>query len=371
MSSDQTEPQQRPRPPSRHRRLTRFTLLALAPVVAILVGGYYYAIGGRYVSTENAYVKTDKVAISTDIDGRVIKVSVVDNQLVDLGDLLFSLDPEPYRIELSETESQLRQVRSEVEALRASLRQQRQELNKAEIDITYWRREFERQKQLIKKGHASKSKYDLALHDLELAQQQANSIREEINEVIANLNGHPDAPSELHPRYMEAKARRDEAELNLRRAEIGAPIAGIVTRMTLQPGEYVEEGTPVFSIVQVHHPWVEANLKETDLANVRVGQAATITVDAYPGALWNATIQSISPATGAEFSLLPPQNATGNWVKVVQRIPVKLVIDQPQPNGVPPLRAGMSVEVRIDTLHEREMPSFVKSSVGWVKNGTE
>ena len=367
MSSENPETQVHASPVTAGRRMLRIVLLALAPVVAILVGGYFYATGGRYVSTENAYVKAEKVAISTDVDGRVVSVEVADNEVVSAGTVMFRIDPEPFKIALDEAEAKLRQVRAEVEAMRATYRQKKQDLNMSEIDITYWRREFERQKQLIQKGHASKAKYDLALHDLERSQQHANAIREEINEVVASLNDRPSDPPEAHPRYLEMQAARDEAALDLRRSLVRAPLDGIVTRMTLQPGEYVEEGTPVFSVVRAQDTWVEANLKETDLTNVRVGQAARITVDAYPGVVWAATIESISPATGAEFSLLPPQNATGNWVKVVQRVPVKLVIENSA--DAPLLRAGMSVVVEIDTLNEREMPSFVGSALGWMKNG--
>ena len=260
----------------------------------------------------------------------------------------------------------MRSVSTQIEATRAQLRQKHQELNMAEVDISYMRREFERQRQLVEKGHASKAKYDEAIHGLESAQQGANEIREEINEVIANLAGDPNISVEKHPAYLEAKSVRDEVALALRRTEIYAPIDGIATRMTLQPGEYVEAGEPIFSIVETNVVWIEANLKETELTNVVVGQNATIKVDAYPGVVWQAQIESISPATGAEFSLLPPQNATGNWVKVVQRIPVKLTIQEVA--GMPALRAGMSVLVEIDTLHEREMPSLLRSALGWIKD---
>ncbi len=353
MSSTENEalPERRPIDPG--KRTLRVVLLALAPIVAILVGGYFYVTGGRIVSTENAYVKADKVAVSTDVDGRVIQVSVADNQPIRAGQLLFRLDPEPFRIALEEAEANMRSVSTQIEATRAQLRQKHQELNMAEVDISYMRREFERQRQLVEKGHASKAKYDEAIHGLESAQQGANEIREEINEVIANLAGDPNISVEKHPAYLEAKSVRDEVALALRRTEIYAPIDGIATRMTLQPGEYVEAGEPIFSIVETNVVWIEANLKETELTNVVVGQHATIKVDAYPGAIWQARIESISPATGAEFSLLPPQNATGNWVKVVQRIPVKLTIQEVA--GMPALRAGMSVLVEIDTLHEREI----------------
>lgn len=339
------------------RRFVRLILLAVAPVVAALIGLYFYATGGRYISTENAYIKSDKVAISTDITGRVIEVKVVDNQMVKAGDLLFRLDPEPFKLSLDEAEARVRSTRTEIEAMRAQYRQKQQELNKADIDIKFAQTEFERQQQLIKQGYASRSKFDAAQHLLNQSQQAAKAAREQMAEVAANLGGSPGVPTEQNPRYLQAISKRDDAALDLRRVDVYAPIEGIVTRMTLQPGEHVERGTPVFSVVKTTSMWVEANLKETELTHVRVGQPAKVTVDAYPGYSWDAKVESISPATGAEFSLLPPQNATGNWVKVVQRVPVRLAIE-PRTDA-PPLRAGISVVAEIDTGHEREMPSFI------------
>ena len=367
MSSNEPADAAPARRPPISRRALRVVLLALAPLAAALVGLYFYATGGRFVTTENAYVKSDKVAVSTDVAGRVAEVLVADNQIVQPGTPLFRLDPEPFRIALDQTEARVKAVRAEIEATRALYRQKKQDLAKAEIDITFNKREFERQQQLVQQGHATRSKFDQALHNLEQSQQATNAIRETINEVVAQLGGDPNIPTENHPKFLAARSQRDDAALDLRRIEVKAPIEGIVTRMTLQPGEHVEKGTPVFSIVRTTDMWVEANLKETELTYVRVGQPAKITVDAYPGAVWQAKVESISPATGAEFSLLPPQNATGNWVKVVQRVPVKLVI---QPKGdAPALRAGISVVVEIDTGHEREMPSFFRSATAVFKNG--
>lgn len=366
-SNEQLAPQIETRPRvSPIKRLVRVVLLSLAPIVAILVGGYLYATGGRIVSTENAYVKADKVAISTDIDGRVIEVTATDNQVVKAGDLLFRLDPEPYRIALDQAEAKLRTVAAEIEATRALHRQKVQALNRTEIDIGYMRREFERQRQLIQKGHASKAKYDEAEHNLELARQASNAMREQISEVVANLGGDPDIPVEQHPDYLAARSVRDEAALALKRTEVYAPIDGVVTRMTIQPGEWFEEGEPIFSIVDTGRHWIEANLKETELTYVHEGLKARVKVDAYPGLVWEATVDSISPATGAEFSLLPPQNATGNWVKVVQRIPVHLALGVR--DNLPPLRAGMSVQVEIDTERDREVPGLVSSALGLMKD---
>jgi membrane fusion protein (multidrug efflux system) len=336
----------------------RIVLLGFPPIAALFVGIYFYATGGRYVSTENAYVKSDKVAISTDVSGRVANIEVTDNQIVKAGTLLFQLDPEPFRIVLDEAEATLGATKDEIEATRALYRQKHQDLTKADIDIAFLGHEVERQKQLIQQGNTTHAKFDDADHNMKVAQQSANVAREQIAEVVATLAGNPNIRAEQHPNYLQAKSRRDDAALDLRRISVFAPMDGEVTRVTLQPGEHVEKGRPIFSLVKTTSMWVEANMKETELGFVRVGQPARITVDTYPGYAWNAKVESISPATGAEFSLLPPQNATGNWVKVVQRVAVKLLIE-PHVDA-PRLRAGMSVFVEIDTAHAREMLSLVR-----------
>ncbi|HET6221847.1 MAG TPA: HlyD family secretion protein, partial [Dongiaceae bacterium] len=182
--------------------------------------------------------------------------------------------------------------------------------------------------------------------------------------ILAQLSGEPDLPPERHPRYLAAEAARDQSALDLRRTVITAPTAGFVSNVTLRPGDYVRTGTPVFSLVETAHLWVEANFKETQLTYVKPGQPATVAVDTYPGVSWNVIVTSISAATGAEFALLPPQNSTGNWVKVVQRIPVRLEVESD--DDQPPLRAGMSAVIEIDTGHERPLPSIVKTALAWV-----
>ena len=339
------------------RRHARIVLLGFPPIAALVVGFYLYATGGRYVSTENAYVRSDKIAISADISGRVENVDVIDNQVVKAGALLFQLDPEPFRIALDEAQAKLGVVKDDIEAMRALYRQKHQDLVKADIDVAFSRREAERQEQLIQQGNTTRAKFDDAAHAMKVAEQQVNVAREEIAEVIATLAGDPNIRSERHPNYLQAKSRRDDAALDLRRISVFAPMDGEVTRVTLQPGEYVEKGRPIFSLVKTTSMWVEANMKETELAFVRVGQPARITADSYPGYEWNAKVESISSATGAEFSLLPPENATGNWVKVVQRVPVKLLIEPH--GGAPFLRSGMSVFVEIDTGRARELLSLM------------
>ncbi len=343
-------------------RSLRTILLVGVPLVALLVAGYFYLLTGRIVSTENAYVRADRVSVSADVSGRVVAVNVREYQIVKPDDVLFRLDEEPFRIALDQAEAQLSAARRDIESLRATYQAKRADLEHQQESIAFLKREYERQMSLVQRSLVPMSQLDEATHNLQSAQLQADTIRQDLAKALNDLGGQPDAPTGQHPRVKQAVAQRDQADLNLRRTVVRASIQGIVGPTTLQPGEYVQVGTPVFSLVG-SEAWVEANLKETELTYARVGQPAKITIDAYPGYTWAARVASISPATGAEFSLLPPQNATGNWVKVVQRVPVKLQIDAPP--GMPPLRTGMSANVEIDTGHEREMPEFVRKALAW------
>ncbi len=353
----------------RPRRLMRSALRILVmlavPAALAAAGAYYYVTGGRYVSTENAYVKSDKIVISSDVSERVVEVEVDENAEVEAGQLLFRLDEEPFRIALARARSHLDTTRQEIEARRAEYRQKLAERTIAVTDVEYYGREFERQKKLNAKGFASQSKFDAARRDLLTARQRIAAIHQEIARVRADLGGDPDAPIDRHPKVREAMAVRDRAALDLRRTVVRAPASGIVTNFDLQPGEFVAAATPVFSLVGTETLWIRANIRETNLTHVRVGQEATVRVDAYPGRVWRAAVASISPATGAEFAILPPQNATGNWVKVIQRVPVRLeLLTIPED---PPLRTGMSVVVEIDTGFERVLPGLVTKALAWVK----
>jgi membrane fusion protein (multidrug efflux system) len=345
------------------RRLGRLLLLTLGPIVLLAAGGYYYVTSGRYVATENAYIKKEKIAISADVSGPVRYVGARENQIVEPGQVLFQLDPARYRIALARREAEIESARSEVEALRAVYRQKAAELEVARHDVAYFEAQFKRTDGLKKRGHATQAEFDKALRDRRVALQQIEAIKQDIAGVKASLLGDPEIPADRHPTVLEALAERDRAALDLGRTTVLAPQGGIVSNIALQPGEHVEAGVPVFSIVISNPLWIEANLKETDLTYVRENQDATVEVDAYPDRSWRARVVGISPATGAEFSLLPPQNASGNWVKVVQRIPIRLELLR-RPDD-PPLRAGMSVRVEIDTRRERELPPLVRSALAW------
>ena len=340
------------------RRIGRFALrtvlLVLVPLAAAAIGIYIYAESGRYVTTENAYIKSNVIAISSDVSGRVEWVGVEDSTLVRKGQILFRLDQQPFKIALDRSEAELDLVRTQVEHLRADYHEAVTQVVTEEERVKFLTRQLSRHKKLMDRKLGSEQAYDVAAHDLSLAKRQVRVLRQRVQRALQSLGGNPDIKVEAHARFLRARAERDQAAIAWADTSIEAPVDGIVSNMKLQAGEYVEEGDAVFTIIENGKVWVEANLKETQLTHVLQGQSASITVDAYPDIEWPATVDAIAPATGAEFSVLPPQNATGNWVKVVQRIPVLLDVEQP-PKGNP-LRAGMTVTVAIDTERERTMP---------------
>ena len=345
------------------RRVGRFALrtvlLVVVPLIAVAIGTYIYAESGRYVTTENAYIKSNVIAISADVSGRVEWVGVDDNTLVREGQILFRLDQQPFKIALERSEAELDLVRTQVEHLRADYHEAVAQVAAEEEKVKFLTRQLARQKTLKERKLASEQAYDVAAHDLSLARRQVRVLRQRVHGVLQSLGGNPAIEAEEHPRFLRARTERDQAEIALADTTVEAPVDGVVSNMKLQAGEYVEEGHAVFTVIENGKVWVEANLKETQLTHVLEGQTASITVDAYPGVEWPATVDAIAPATGAEFSVLPPQNATGNWVKVVQRIPVLLDVEQP-PKGHP-LRAGMTVTVAIDTERERAMPVSLRA----------
>ena len=339
----------------------RLFLLVVVPLVAIIIAVVIYLRGGRYVSTENAYVKSNVIAISSDISGRAVEVLVKENQLVSEGDVLFRLDANPLKLDVRQAQVQMDVARADIEALRAEHSEALVSVNEANARVEYLWGEFERQKSLKKQGLGGGQVHDEARFELRAAQQRVTVLKERKRKSLATFNGNPDLPVEEHPAFLSASVAYEMAMSQLAKTSVVAPADGIVSNVQLQAGEFVEAGAAVFSLIENGHVWVEANLKETQLTHIKEGQKAKLKVDAYPDIEWQATVASIAPATGAEFTVLPPQNATGNWVKVVQRVPVNLQVEAAA--DAPVLRAGMTVSVRIDTEHQRQMPAFIDSLV--------
>jgi len=350
-------------PQSARRRWPRWALFALLPL-ALIAGGYWYVTGGRVMSTDNAYVEADKVGISTDVSGMVKEIDVKNNQHVEDGQVLFRLDDLPFRLALERADAQVGVVRNDLNALKANYRDMQAQIKQAQDDIDYYDREFHRQQDLAAKNIASQQTFDAARRNWQNAQQKLASLNQQLAAIAANLNGDPNIPVEQHPRYRDAVAQRNEAARQLDHTVVKAPFAGIVTNVpSLAPGKYLQASPTPFYLVATDYVWVDSNPKETELTNVRPGQPVMVTVDTYPDVEWHGAVESISPAAAQEFSLLPAQNTSGNWVKVVQRIPMRVRLDTSNKN-LPPLRAGMSVEVNVDTGHQRGLPQFLTALLG-------
>jgi membrane fusion protein, multidrug efflux system len=334
------------------RQRVRLPLMFAGPLVVLLAAGYWYLTGGRFVSTDDAYVQAARVQVSTDVSGRVVEIAVHDNDRVAAGQVLFRIDQRPFQIAVEEATAQLGTVRYQIHAMKATYHQKRADARATEAMVDYQQHEFERQQRLVASGTASQQQFEQARQAFETGRQQLASKQQDVAVALANIGGDPDIPLDQHPMVQHAQAALDRAELNLSYTAIKAPENGIVTKVEqLQVGDYVTASTPLFSLMSTDRVWVEANFKETELTHMRAGQAATVEIDTYPDVVFAARVESLSPGTGLTFSLLPPENATGNWVKVVQRLPVRLSIDHLDPDA--PLHAGLSATVEVDTEHRR------------------
>ena len=396
------------------KNFKRFILLIFIPLMTIMfILGFFYSLG-RYITTENAYIKAPIISIQSQIPGRVKTVFVKDNQKVKKGQKLFKIDTAKLKLDLSEQKQNLLTIKKEIDNRKSKYNEATEEIKLAEEEIKYYllemRRakslinveiklaeekvkyhqlEFNRIKNLVNKGVGLKSKldeeqylYQSAINNLKAvklnsnfeeikhsytsSKQKLKIINDKAKTILTTLNGDADLKFEEHPLYLKHLAKLEQISFDIEQSTIFAEQDGIIAQMNLEEGEYIDIGKVLFAIVDEKNAWLEANLKETELTNIKVNQSAVFTPDAYPNNSWNAKVESISPATGSEFSILPPQNSSGNWVKVVQRVPVKIAIgssiinENIQNNSKKDLRVGMSVSVTIDTKYKRDVPFIIR-----------
>jgi len=341
------------------RRYRRLLLLVVLPLAALIAGLTFYLNGGRYVTTDDAYVGAQKVLITPDVSGKIENVVVREGQQVNEGDVLFEIDPVPFRLAVQQAKATLDQARTTYDNLLANIKiyDQMGDLMQRSIDLK--QRDVDRKSTLAKSSFGSQLDLDNASTALVTAQAEHAFVRQQLSSAKTQLLGNADLPLEQFPPYYQAKAALDQAQRNLDHTVMRAPMSGIATQVDqIQLGRFVVAGTPVFSVIDTSKPWVDANPKESDFTYVAVGQPVTIDVDAFPNHVFKGTLGSLSPGTGAQFAILPPQNATGNFVKVVQRVPVRIYFDT-NDKYVQKLKAGMSAYTTIDTGHRRSLAALL------------
>ena len=333
-------------------KVKRLLLLVVVPAIVVLASLAVYLLGGRYVSTDNAYVKATMVPVSSDVSGSVVAVAVAENDHVAAGQLLFRIDPAPFRVAVARAEAKLAQARTDVAALKASYREKQSEIALARTRLAYARTEAKRQQDLVGKKFVSASALDEARQSSEVAAQEIDTLEQDLQRIAESLGGSAQLPTDAHPACRLALAELEQARLDLAHTEVHASLAGTVSEPP-KVGQYLTAGATATTLVASDGLWIEANFPETDLTYVRPGQPVSVEVDTYPGVAISGEVESLSPATGAEFSVIPAQNATGNWVKITQRVPVRIRL-KPMAE-LPTLRAGLSTTVEIDTGHRRRL----------------
>jgi membrane fusion protein, multidrug efflux system len=340
----------------------RMTLLVVVPALIAIVALAFYLLGGRYVSTDNAYIGAQKVLITPDVSGKVVRIAVAEGQLLKPGDELFAIDAEPCALAVRENEAKVARIRTDLASLKSTFASLKRQIELARQSVAAAQADYDRKSTLLNNRISSPSDLDRS----RMALMAAKAILEQLIQQEATtgnqLKGNPDLPEEGFAPFREAAAVLDRARRDLANTVLRAPIAGMATQVaSIQMGRYLMAGTPVFSMIGTDHVWIDANPKETDLTWVRAGQAVAITVDAFPSRAWRGTVGAISPGTGAQFAILPPQNAAGNWIKVVQRVPVRIEFEPGQ--DLRRLRAGMSATVEIDTGRRGRIASLFSSAV--------
>jgi membrane fusion protein, multidrug efflux system len=342
------------------RRRLRMILLIVVPMIAAVAGLGFYLSGGRYISTDNAYVGAQKVLITPDISGKVSRIVVREGQHVAPGDVLFEIDAEPFKLALAQAQAKLASVRVDLSNLKANVKSLATLAELSQKNVELKQRDVERKAALLAKSTGSQLDLDNSAAATVTAQLMAQFALQQKASTLNQLLGDPDLPLEDFPAYRQAKAAVEQAERDLNHTVLRAPMSGTATQVdNIQLGRFVMAGTPVFGVIDDAAPWVDANPKETDITYLRVGQKVAIDVDTFPGHTFRGTVGSVSPGTGAQFAILPPQNASGNWVKVVQRVPVRIAFDPDQ--NTKDLRSGMSVSVEIDTGRSRSLRKLFAS----------
>jgi membrane fusion protein (multidrug efflux system) len=340
------------------RRYRRFLLLVVLPLVAAIAGFTFYLNGGRYVTTDDAYVGAQKVLITSDVSGKIINVTVKEGQQVSTGDTLFQIDPLPFQLAVAQARAKLEDAKASHDNLVANVALYSQTLEIVNAGIALKQKDVERKNSLVKSLAGSQLDLDNSATALVTAQAQRQLVTQQRSNALNQLLGNPELPLEQFPAYMQAKAALDDAQRNLDLTTVRAPMNGVATQVEqIQLGRFVMAGSPVFSVIDISNPWVDANPKESDFTYVAVGQTVTLDVDAFPNHVFKGKVGSLSPGTGAQFAILPPQNATGNFVKVVQRVPVRIYFDKDD-KFVRKLKAGMSVYATIDTNHRRSLANL-------------
>jgi membrane fusion protein (multidrug efflux system) len=349
------------------RRNRRTLLLVVLPVIVLIAGFAFYLNGGRYVGTDDAYVGAQKVLITPEIAGKVSKVVVREGQHVNAGDVLFEIDPVPFQLALKQAQSKLSDAKVTFATLKSNIKSYSDMLELAKQGVDLKQKDVERKTTLVKSLSGSQLDLDTATTNYVIARAQLELLQQQLSNANDKLLGNPDLPLEQFPAYVQAEAALADAQRNLDHTVLKAPISGVATQVdNIQLGRFLPASTPILTVIDDAKPWVDANLKESDFTYLAVGQSVEIDVDAFPNHPFKGTVGSLSPGTGAQFAILPPQNATGNFVKVVQRVPVRIYLDYNDP-FVKRLKAGMSSYTTIDTNHHRSLAALLGMSSATAK----
>ena len=339
------------------QRLRRVLILGGIGIV-LVVALVFWLFGGRYTGTNDSYIRAAKLLVTTDVSGLVLEVDVKEGQPVKTGEVLFRLDPKPFQIALDNATAKLAQTLLDVQSMKEDYQRMLHDIEGADAQVALDQRNYDRDAALVRNGNTSRANFDQTRMTLEVDQRKLQSLQQQARSQLAKLAGNPDIPPTEHPAYQAAKTAVDETQRQLEHTTVRAPFDGIVTEVdSLQPGTLLISALSSFSttsavgLVSSTDLWVEAQMKETDLTYVKPGDPVSVTVDAYPGHKWTGIVGAVSPASGSAFSVLPAENASGNWVKVVQRIAVRIKLDLKP--GDPQLREGMSTDVSIDTGRRR------------------